>query len=1061
MVRFPEDIYSEFPAIKLLQSMGYTYLPAAELSERSDITEMLLLERLRTALVRLNPDLDAANINRAVNRLSSVTGSSLMEINQKIHELLRGGKFNLPQKKNGKEDFVSVHFIDFAVPENNDFLVVNQMRYAGKGQNSVPDLMIYLNGLPVVLIECKSPDAGTPWDKAFGDLVYYQHNSERLFYCNQILIGIWRHGGRYGAIDAEQKYFSVYRPGRDEDLSFLGEDPTAQDILLYGILRKERLLDIIRHYVIFETTEGVTVKKLPRYQQMRAADKAVARLQSGKGGVVWHTQGSGKSITMAYLTRKLRAPEYGFGNPTIMVLTDRNDLDRQITDTFRNVGFSNVTNATSVAHLDSLLRNSYGGIITTTIHKFQEPGRGATDSDQTAEEENENLRIERSISDGILTKITRQKRDNKWVEIAREELVLEQLSAKEDVYVLVDEAHRSQYGFLAAFMRTILPQAKFVAFTGTPISNEDKSTLGEFYGGDYIDVYTIKESVADGATVELLYDAGICKMDVRAKELDEEFQETYGDASAEKQDKLKRQALREYLLSESRIEEICRHLVAHFASKIRPDGHKAMIVCSGRTAAVKYQKMLHKLQEEGIHDFKSQVVLSLGSPKTDKIAQEHFEILKHNRENPKDSRPEWVVSSEKIKEVTNNFKLPYPPAYVDENVTDKSGTNKLYNNTAFLIVSDMLLTGYDVPIASCLYLDKSLKEHNLLQAIARVNRSGKGKKAGFIVDYNGITAYLLEALEIFSGDIRPDDILKNLTEEIPVLKMNHSKMVDFFRRLNIDRISEEDRYIDAAVRYIEPLDRRDEFKVLLKGFNKSINIVLPNPAAIAYEADFKLYNLIKATAKDVYVGDDELKISANESLLLQQMIDKHLKARGVTNLLEEPVSIFEREKLRKELDKDSEATRELKMRNKLKHTIKVGLDKNPDFYQPLAQRLDNLLKEKEAKRIDEAQLLLAYAEVTDAIVNANKEAEAMGFDTEQKREVYKTMQVLFRENAEDATNAVFDMIAGELNLVDWQNKERVKNDMERKINRSLKTLGMSREEAREKAVDIVKIMEKN
>ena len=248
----------------------------------------------------------------------------------------------------------------------------------------------------------------------------------------------------------------------------------------------------------------------------------------------------------------------------------------------------------------------------------------------------------------------------------------------------------------------------------------------------------------------------------------------------------------------------------------------------------------------------------------------------------------------------------------------------------------MLLTGYDAPIASCLYLDKPLKEHNLLQAIARVNRSRTGKNAGFIVDYSGIADYLIQALEIFSGDIRPDDILKNLAEEIPVLETNHTKLVDFFKPLKIDRIYQREDYIDRALQFLEPQDKRDTFKTLLKNFNKSVNLVLPNQKAMKYQSDFKLYNEIKLRARNTYPDDEDLKTSEEESKMLQEMIDEHLKSNGVENLLNEPISIIDKDKFKEEIQNASPTTKELKMRNNLKHTIKVGLDKNPDFFKPLA-----------------------------------------------------------------------------------------------------------------------------
>lgn len=1054
----PEYVNSELPAIDLFNRLGYDYVDGGQHDDRHDITEVVLKDRLVAATRKLNPWINENNLHKAVEAVTTVSGASLMEINQNTWKLLRGGSDGLSVKQviGGKEEFKPVDFIDFLNPENNDFLVVNQMKFHGKFVNSIPDLVVFINGLPIGVIECKSPIAQNAWDKAYGDLKYYQENSEKLFHYNQICAGIWQVGGRYGAINSPQQFYSVYKPEKDEDLSFLGDSPTAQDILIYSMFRKERILDIIRHFVIFELDEGRTIKKLPRYQQLRATNKTIDKLRKDKGGVVWHTQGSGKSITMAYVTRKLQAPEFGFENPTVLVMTDRKDLDRQITNTFQNIGFKNVNQASSVVHLDKLLKNDYGGIITTTLQKFQETDKKASEhTDQTELEEKGNILIEKHIKDGKLIKITKELKDNKWVETERVEVELEELSKKENLFVLVDEAHRSHYGFLAAFMRSVLPNAKFVAFTGTPISKEDRSTLAEFYGGEYIDTYTIKESVDDGATKPLLYDEGVAILDIRKEELDKEFDEKFKDESEDKRDVLKRHALRKYQLSEERINEICKHLIDHYRDKIYPDGHKAMIVCDGREAAIRYKQALTTLHAEGYHDFESKAVMSIGSPKSDTIAKEYYATLDWNKNNPHDQKPIWVTPPELVKTASEEFKLPFG----DATVTEKSGRKK-FDNTAFLIVSDMLLTGYDVPIASCLYLDKPLKEHNLLQAIARVNRSGHNKNAGYIIDYQGITSHLIQALEIFSGDIKPGDILKDINEEIPILEANHNKLVAFFKPMGIDRAYERDKYVDEAVRFIEPLDKRDEFKVLLKQFNKSINIVLPHKAAMRFQDDFKLYNEIKLRAKNTYPDDDDLKVSKEESKMLQDMIDKHLTATGVENLLEEPISIIDKDKFKEEIMNASPATKELKMRNNLKHTIKVGLDKNPDFYKPLAQRLEELLELNRQERITGTELLKAYADIQDEIIAEQKEGETKGFTTERGRAVYASMKLIFGEDADDATNTLFDLIKGELNIIGWESKGQVQKDIENKIMRFLKTK-LDRAEARKKAGELVDVLKKN
>ena len=1058
MISTPEFLYSELPALELFQQLGYHYYDGAVLDERSDITEVVLKDRLLAALKRINPWINEFNLQKTYNEVTGIQAASLMEANQKVWELIRGSKLSVKQVIDGIEDHHPVWFIDYHNPENNDFLVVNQMRFHGHAQNSKPDLVVFVNGLPLAVIECKSPTSTHAWETAFSDLKFYQENSEKLFWYNQICAGIWQVNGKYGGIKAPASAFSFFRSESDLELhDLLAQKTTEQDILLYNLFKKENLLDLVRHFVVFELDEGTILKKLPRYQQIRATNRTIEKLKNfNTGGVVWATQGSGKSITMAYITRKLQAQEYGFDNPTIMVMTDRKDLDRQITNTFRNIGFKSVSQATSVKHLDKLLRNDYGGIITTTLQKFQEKDQENADtSDQTELDENQNILIEKSISGNVLTKVTKQLIQNKWVEISREEVILEELSQKENLYILVDEAHRSHYGFLASFMRTVLPKAKFIAFTGTPISKEDKSTLAEFYGEKYIDIYTIKQSVADGATVELLYDEGIAKLDVKKEELDQEFEEKFGNESEEKKEKLKNEALRKYQLSTERITEICKHLLTHYSEKIYPDGHKAMIVCAGREAAIKYQQTILKLKEEGFHNFDTKVVISLGTPKSDEIARDYYQTLEWNKQHPDDPKPIFVTPTESVKEVTDNFKLPFKEDSAKETTTEKK-----FDNTAILIVSDMLLTGYDAPIASCLYLDKPLKEHNLLQAIARVNRSRKGKHAGYIVDYNGITNYLIQALEIFSGDVRPDDILKNINEEIPKLALNHNKLVEFFKPMKIDRNYERAKYVDAAIGYIEPQYKRDEFKDLLKQFNKSVNIVLPNTAAMKYQKDFKLFNEIKLRARNAYPEDEDLKISKDESKMLQHLIDEYLVSEGVHNLLNEPISIIDKDKFKADIMNASPATKELKMKNNLKYVIKVGLDKNPAFYKPLAERLEELLKAREEERITQAELFKALTGIQDEIINENKEGHSKGFTSPRQIAVFNTMKTIFNGEAEEMTKKLFSDIKGELEIIGWEDKGMVKKDMEDKITNLLKG-SMERKEAKTIAKELVEVIRKN
>ncbi|EAY25961.1 type I restriction endonuclease subunit R [Microscilla marina] len=1055
---------SEAPAIEQFKQMGYQYYHGHTHDERDYPTDVVIASRLRKALKKLNPWLNDTNLEKAFQAITSVQGTSLMEINQNIWKAyLHHDVYTVKQVINGKEAFCPVRYIAYDDVYQNDLLVVNQLKFEGK-LTCIPDLVVFVNGLPLAVLECKAPQLHDAAKSAFNDLQYYQRNVAPLFYYNQLCVGLWADGAHYGAIEAPFAFYARLRVRPDDPLP--AHLPNDQAKLLEALFHPSRFFDFVRHFVLFEQAGTQTIKKLPRHQQIRAVNKTIERLRQNQGGVVWHTQGSGKSLTMAYLSRKLLAPEYGFQHPTIMILTDRQDLDQQITNTFRNAGFGNVQHAHSVRNLRSILANNYGGIVTTTLQKFQEredatdTATGAPTPDQTTQEELGNQRIKRQIKDGQLIKTTEAWVDGAWHQVHHETIALQQLSTKENLYVLVDEAHRSQYDFLAAFMRSAMPHAKFVAFTGTPISKEEKSTLGEFYGGNYIDMYTIAEAVADGATVPLLYDQGIEMLSVKKDALDLEFDEKFGEASAEKKEKLKQTALRKYQHADARIEEISKHLVQHFTDKICPNGHKALLVCSGREAAVKYQQAITKLKEAGEHSFESKVIVSLGSAKSSAFDEAYHQTLAYNQKHPQHPRPVWVTPSTEVKEVIKDFKLPYGNA--DEK--ERSGAKK-YDNTALLIVSDMLLTGYDAPIASCLYLDKPLKEHSLLQAIARVNRARKNKHAGFIVDYTGIAEALQQALDIFSGEVRPHDLLKNRAEEIPRLEQHHAQLLEFFKPIiaKIDRHYQKEPFVEAAWQMLEPIDVRDTFKILLNQFNQSLSIVLPDPRARHFEPDFRLFNEIRLRARNMFKEDNDLEISAIESEMLQQMVNDHLEAQGVTNLLEEPVSIIDKQRFREELQNASPATQELSLRNNLRYVIKTGMGKNPDFYKPLGERLDDLLKQHQNERIGQAALLKAYAAMQNEIINEQTEGKRLGFDTASGRALYNSMKALLgSEVAARVTHELWANIADGLAVVDWQNKPRLQNGIVGQISGVLqKEAHLSRQEAKIKALEMVEVLKKN
>ena len=1037
----PEYIYSEKPALELFDKLGYIYKPGSELVAGTIVQEDLL----EAAIKKINPWISDENTRASVKKLVTTLGSSVMETNEMIYGLLTGkptrkeyDKLNCQVKQviGGREQFRQVQFIDWKNGGNNSYIVSNQVRFRGRERESIPDIVLYVNGIPLAVIECKAPKTRAK-EKAVSDLLYYQKNSERLFYYNQICVGIARNSTAvYGAVGAQEVHYSHYR---DEDLkeltALLGDAPTKQDILIWNLFCKERLLDILKNFVIFEKSEGRIIKKLPRYPQLRATNKTIAKLKkNNEGGVIWHTQGSGKSITMTYIAKKLQAEENGFGNPTILVLTDRIDLDKQIGDLFVNVGYQNVHKARAVSHLKKLLANQYGGIITTTIQKFMERNT-ADDSHRDdekfiSEDEIEELTTDIKIKkakDGSLVRVTQIHDENgKVIEVKEEPVDVEELSSKQNIYVLADEAHRSQYGLLAAYMRLALPNAKFIAFTGTPITKEEKSTLGEFYGGEYIDTYTIKESVADGNTLEILYDTAIPEVIIDKPGLDADFNEQYANEDKDRKAMLRRTACNKYKSAYERLWIVADHIVKHYQAGAMKEGHKAMLVCANRITAVMYRKIFEQMKAEGLHKLNTRVIISLGG-KGDKLGKQCPGYL------------DYVTSDDKSKQASIDFTLPFPPE--GESLINSKTGKAQYNDDHILIVSDMLLTGYDCPIASVMYLDKNLKEHTLLQAIARVNRTREGKNAGFVMDYCGIADNLVEALNMFDGELKKDDVMKDYKEfAYTKLQTRHTKLIDFFRVIKVDRKQDREKYKDRVFEMLEPMDLRDKFKKLLKEFNQAMDIVLPDEFAIHYAYDFKLFNEIRAMFADVYQDTENTRIDAGESQKLQIIVDENLRASGITGLLARPVAITNRKEFADELAKQGQGTQKLIKKNATKHRIKTGLQINKSFYGPLSEVLEKAIDDEKNDRISQLDLFDIIDGINRDIDEYEAELQSKGLKNPAEYAIYSEMKVLY--NCEDTAMNKVKYIINDLDehfqIVNWENKAREHHQMVKKIRKHVK-----------------------
>ena len=600
-----------------------------------------------------------------------------------------------------------------------------------------------------------------------------------------------------GTISSKTEHYLEWKdpyPLKKEDLA---ENPSSQEILIAGIFTPANFLDLIQNFIIFEPVEGKVIKKLARYQQYRGVNKTIHRLKTAptrkeKGGIIWHTQGSGKSLTMVFLAVKMRRDPI-LKDYKLVFVTDRTQLDNQLTATFKRTQDETIYHAGSVKKLKELLQKDSSDIVTAMIQKFRE---------------------------------------------ANEEDDFTELNSSDKIIVLADEAHRTQYGDLGVNLNVALPNAPKIAFTGTPLIKTQK-TSSEF--GTYIDTYTIEQAVEDGATVQILYEGREAKTKVTGDSLDALFDEYFADKTEEEQEAIKKKYGNELAVLEApqRIRWICIDILKHYREFIQPNGFKAMIVTPSRNAAVTYKQMLDEL------DAPPSAVIISGDHNDPKRLSDH-------------------TDSTKQKEQLKQFIQP---------IKD--------NPLSFLIVKDMLLTGFDAPIAQVMYLDRKLMDHNLLQAIARVNRTKEGKSRGFIVDYYGLSDYLTEALDVFSGDdIR--GALKSLKDEIPKLIARHTRVMKHFSKVDI-------KDIEACIDVLADEEIRQQFQIDFRKFAQSMDIVMPDPAAQPYIFDLKNLGKINHGARNRY-RDSQLSI-AGAGAKVRQLIEEHLHATGVDPKIP-PIDLF-------------------------------------------------------------------------------------------------------------------------------------------------------------------------
>ncbi len=888
-------------------------------SFRDSFTEVVMPAVLREQLKVINTWLEDDQVEEVVKQLTaSFPGTGLIENNRHVLNLLLENTSISENRKTGEKS-PTVHFIDFKHRDNNRFIAVCQfkVRILGTEHHILPDIVLFLNGLPVVVIECKSPKVKEPMAEAIDQMLRYSEQrgakgegSAPLFYYNQFVVATCRQQAKFGTITthSERLFFrwADPYPRTVEDLEHGASGPNDQQRLVAGMLDRGNLLDLIRTFTLFSTNDkGETIKIVGRYQQFRAVKLGVQRLLEGRNprersGIIWHTQGSGKSLTMMFMVREM------YRHPTlskwkVVFVTDRTQLEQQLSETSQSIGFS-VKVADSIRTLKELLRSDSSDLVMAMIHKFRE-----ADLTQTFPE----------------------------------------LNPSPHILVMTDEAHRSQYAMLGANLDKGIPNAARIGYTGTPIDKTERVF------GDYIDKYTMRQSIEDGVTLEIVYEGRTHNAEVADQTgMDTAFADVFSEYNLQERMEILGYGSRDaYLEAKSTIKAKAGDMVEHYLTHVFPNGYKAQVVAVSREAAVRYKTYIDAAIVEAIaaleKDNPNSIDLDrLKKLQTDVIISGGHNDLPHIKAYADKSRHETSIKS---------FKLPFDGE--DEGITGDMG---------IVIVRDMLLTGFDAPVEQVMYLDKVVVAHNLLQAIARVNRvGGEGKDKGFVVDYVGIGHHLKKAIEI-SDEREQKDVLDALSfpeKELNDLRAAHRSIMAFFEKHGLTDLNDHDAFFDLF--YDE--DVRFEYLLAFKGFTKSLNLVFPAKEALDFMPDYQQLSEINVLAGK-HFRDARLSMKGIPPKL-RGITDAYLESKGI-DLKVAPISILDQDFESQVGKRKRTKTKAAEVEHAIRHHLDVDLDDDPDLQASFAEALKKILEDfqKNWKKIYEE-----LEKLRQRIINARKE----------------------------------------------------------------------------------------
>ena len=943
MGRFITENEIEQIALDILnEDLGYTVLYGPDLAEgeskEREYTEVVLQQRLKNAIDKLNPEIPADAREEAFKKALRTTTISLFENNQAFHRMLTEGidvKFGIGD---GKAKTDKVWLVDFSNPLNNEFLALNQFTVIENHNNKRPDIVLFVNGLPLVVIELKNAiDENADTKAAFNQLQTYKQLIPSLFTYNAFLIVSDGWFAKGGTLSSDYSRFMEWKTADGEKIVNTQTEPEMEP-MIKGLLNKRTLLDVIRHFIVYEKTKEKTIKKIAAYHQYYAVNKAIETTvyattttqeeSKGRAGVVWHTQGSGKSLSMVFYTGKLVLTEQ-LNNPTIVVLTDRNDLDQQLFETFGNCEQLIRQKPKQAENRDDLkdkLSVASGGVIFTTIQKFLPENPGLT---------------------------------------------YPQLSDRRNIVVIADEAHRSQYDFIdgyAKHMRDALPNASFIGFTGTPIEKEDKNTTAVF--GDYIHIYDIQQAVEDGATVKIYYESRLAKIELSEadqKLLDQRVEEvTEDDELTEKQKRFAKWASKEAVVgSEQRLKQVALDLVTHFENRTSAAEGKAMIVCMSRRICVALHNEIIKIRPHwhNTADDKGAIkVIMTGSASDPLDWQEHIR-----------NKPRRKAIGDRLKDPKDSLKL--------------------------VIVRDMWLTGFDAPCLHTLYIDKPINGHNLMQAIARVNRVFGDKQGGLVVDYIGIAQDLKKALAIYTEAKGKGQLTFDQSEAVAKMLDFYEIVVDMFGSFDYKKYFQLDardklNFILDASNYILGLKDEDgvtgkkRFTYNVTRLSQAFGLVGTTPEAKDVRDDLAFFQAIKARFAKF---DESSKKKSNEEIetAIRQIINDAIVSKEVVDvfdaagLAKPTIEILNDEFLEqiKNLPRKNLALELLK--RLLNEEIKIRSNTNLVQSRKFSEMLAESVKRYQSGLIEAAQLIEELIKLAQDIRAADKRGEKLNLRVDE------------------------------------------------------------------------------